>query len=44
MFVMTLKIGRIRKPSETLDKVSNFAKIKTVNSPRAYFIGTGLLL
>jgi len=24
-----------------LDKMPNFAKIKTVNHPRAYFIGTG---
>jgi len=26
-----------------IDKIPNFAKIKTVNSPCAYFIGAGFL-
>ena len=37
---MTLRTRNIRK-SKMLDKVSDFAKIKTVNPPRAYFIGAG---
>ena len=36
---MTLRTRKIRK--SVLDKVSDFAKIKTVNPPRAYFIGSG---